>query len=611
DSPALRRYREQLGVVGLVFTSARKHRAWKDGKDVLHLIHPEDPGGIERIKTQLLQLLSTESRLALVAHNIASGTKLALDDLLGTIANRRAALRDIKDGEVAEQKLATFRQNFESVREKFQSATESDVSLLSENLEEANKRNIHLIETIGLLAERELAEFETQDVGKHWKTRRTGYWGYMHDLQRRVANRIFPRVQQMLSDMTEYFAVFVDHFEKQLSVLSSSSQEISEKLDLGATIPFDLTRTLAVSLEKSLVAANDMIAIEEQRIVSFLDDFVSDEVSDKISEARGKVSDIFGRGTTYNQSQEVRLFYTDVKRLLEGALTTHLSERSKAFGRFLVGEARGVPRNALAEVHTTLTSAEQNIKAAAMARISGERDSFERHSSALAEDLSGVIALCSSFLEPIVKPEAIESSAHEALPQTTWTNDAPSYEWIEQIRLAATTTVKRFSLRNSDSGWSFNRIFPASLLTGCMCIALIDPYLSKPHQFRNLKEFLLLAADVAKPKQILIVTSGTWTEGNSANTNIVKQIGEDLFRNFGTNLSVEVDPAIHDRYIVCDHGVLFKLGRGLDIYKPATGLASHRQGNRRVRQTEIDVFAVDEWVKRHEQDVRVLTTQPS
>ena len=41
-----------------------------------------------------------------------------------------------------------------------------------------------------------------------------------------------------------------------------------------------------------------------------------------------------------------------------------------------------------------------------------------------------------------------------------------------------------------------------------------------------------------------------------------------------------------------DHGVLFKLGRGLDVYKPATGLAAHRSASRRVRATEIDVFAL-------------------
>ncbi|WP_159690416.1 dynamin family protein [Cognatazoarcus halotolerans] len=592
DSPAMRRYREQLGVVGLVFTSARKHRDWKDGKAVEHGIHPEDPGGIERMKAQLLKLLSTESRLAMVAHNIASGSKSALDDLLGVITNRRAALRDIRDGEVAEQRLATFRKDFESARQRFQSAAESDVAILRKNLEDADKRNDHLIEAIGLLADRELGAFESTDVGKHWKTRRSGYWGYMHDLQGKVANKIFPRVQQLLSDMTAHFAVFVEHFEKHLSALSSSSGELAEKLDLGATLPFDLTKTLAGSLEKSLAAANDLIAAEEQRIVSFLDDFVSDEVSDKISAAREKVADIFGKGTTYHQSNEVRAFYSEVRNLLQDALTAHLRERGAAFGRFLVVEADGVPRNALAEVDATLAGAEQDIKAAATAHIGGERESFERECDGTVSAILGVVEACTPLLEtpedPVPQPPDVPEK------ERAWTSEygAETEDWFESIQKEATKTRKRLRLNDGDAGWPFEKIFERSLLSGCSRIALIDPYLALPHQVRNLKEFLLVVAEVAKPKEILVVTSATWNEGTGASARIMDEVGTDLFRSFGTSLTIRIDPTIHDRYVVCDHGLLFKLGRGLDIYKPATGLASHRPASRRVRRTDIDVFTV-------------------
>ncbi|EXJ15169.1 hypothetical protein D779_1723 [Imhoffiella purpurea] len=603
DSPAMRRYREQLGVVGLVFTSARKHRDWKDKKDVSHWLHPDDPGGIERMKSQLLELLSTESRLALVAQNIADGTQSTLDDLLAVIENRLTAMRNIKDGEVAEQRLADFRNQFEAARTSFLSAAESDVALLRKNLTDADTRNDLIIETIGLLAERELAEFETHDVGKHWRTRRSGRWGYMYSLQGRVANRIFPRVQQMLSDMTEHFAVFVGHFEKHLSALSASSANLADKLELGETLPFDLTKTLSGSLEKSLSAANELIAAEEQHIISLLDDFVSDEVSDKISAARGKVSNIFGTGTTYSQSLEVRQFYTEVKRLLQEALTVHLRARCGTFAKFLAHEADGVPRNALAEVQATLASAEQDIKAAAMARIGGEREAFEHDCNELSVQLKDVAGACIPFLDGVDSIEVEKSppiTPTSSIPtaESAWVSEAPGRSWIDEVQREAKTTVQRFSLREGDSSWTFGRLFPASLLSGCTRLALIDPYLAKPHQVRNLSEFLLVVAETVKPKEILVITSNTWTEGNGTNVRVTAQFSEDLFRNFGTSLSVDVDTSIHDRYVVCDHGVLFKLGRGLDIYKPATGLAVHRPGNRRVRRTEIDVFAMQEWIDR-------------
>jgi GTPase SAR1 family protein len=599
DSPTMRRYREQLGVVGLVFTSARKHRDWKDGKDIAHRIYPDDPGGIEHMKSQLLQLLSTESRLALVSHNIASGAKAALDDLLGTIANRRAALNGIKDGEVAEQRLATFRVEFEAVREKFQTAAESDVTILRKNLEAANKRNNHLIEAIGLIADRELGDFETNDVGKHWKTRRSGYWGYMHNLQGRVANRIFPRVQELLSDMTGHFASFVEHFEKHLSALSSSSGALAEKLELGASLPFDLTKTLAGSLDKSLSAANELIATEEQRIISFLDDFVSDEVSEKISAAREKVAEVFGKGTTYNQSNEVRVFYAEVRRLLQEALTNHLQERAAAFAEFLAVEADGVPRNSLAEVDATLAGAEQDIKAAATAKIGGERETFERRCEVMVDSIKPVMAACTPLLE--VSEEAADSETDlVATISTVIETKSNSYhvedsevEWLESTQKEAKESLARFRLSDGESGWPLEKIFSRELLSGCVRIALIDPYLAAPHQVRNLKEFLLIVAEASKPKEIVVMTSGTWSDGNGANVRIMEQVATDLFRSYGTVLTIKIDPTIHDRYVVCDHGLVYKLGRGLDIYKPAVGLASHRPASRRVRRTDIDVFATE------------------
>lgn len=600
DSPSMARYREQLGVVGLVFTSARKHRDWKDGKEVDHGIHVDDPGGIERMKAQLLKLLSTESRLALVAHNIASGTKSALDDLLGVIANRRAALRDIKDGEVAERRLATFRGEFESARTRFQSAAEADVEVLRKNLADSDKRNDHLIEMIGLIADKELGAFESSDVGKHWKTRRSGYWGYMHDLQGKVANRIFPRVQQLLSEMTSHFAAFVDHFEKHLSALSGTSSELAGKLDLGETLPFDLTKTLSGSLGKSLAAANELIAAEEQRIISFLDDFVSDEVSDKISAAREKVSDIFGKGTTYHQSSEVRAFYSEVRALLQEALTKHLRERATAFGGFLVVEADGVPRNALSEVDATLAGAEQDIKAAATAHVGGERETFERECDKIGEALTSVMEQCLPLIEP--DDESPEVASQEAPASAPAPRQVPESlleqsgglegEWFERIQSDATETLKRLTLKDGDTEWPYERIFEKGLLAGCTRVALIDPYLALPHQVRNLKEFVLVIAECAKPKELIVVTSSTWNEGTGANVRIMEEVGEDLFRSYGTSLSITVDSTIHDRYVVFDHGVLFKLGRGLDIYKPATGLASHRQASRKVRRTDVDVFVV-------------------
>ncbi len=595
DSPAMRRYREQLGDVGLAFTSAANHRDWQAGKQVDHRIKDQDPGGIEGMKMQLLQLLSSESRLSLVAQNIANGTKSVLEDLIGVISNRRSALKNIKDGEVAEQKLITFRQEFDLARERFQAATLGEFGLLKQNIEVRQKQNSHIVETIGLLAERELTIFESWDVSKHWKTRRSGYWGHMHGLQAKVANRIFPKVQQLLSELTEQFALFANHVEKHLNALSNDGAEIAHRVDVGKGFSLDLTKTLANSLQKSIQAAGELITDEEQRIITFLDDFVSDEVDEKISEAREAVTEVVGRGTTVGQSLQVRAFYGQVKRLLQEALTSHLINRGNAFGNFLVVEADAVPRNAISEVQAVIANAEQDIRAAAMAQIGGQREEFERDCDALIESVNQVAEACNALVvEQVLEADSAQDIVG-ASPLLFEEASSGSGEWYETIMDNATESIERMRLMDGESGWPTERIFKPELLSGCARLVLIDPYLAQHHQIRNLKEFLLVVAEAAKPKEILIVTAGTWNDGNGANIKAVNEAATDLFRNYGTSLTVRVDYTVHDRFVICDHGLLYKLGRGLDFYKPTTGLGSHRPGNRRVRRTDIDILSTSDF----------------
>lgn len=595
DSPSMRRYREQLGDVGLAFTSAINHRDWKAGKHVEHRIHEGDPGGIDSMKAQLLHLLSTESRLSLVAHNITHGTQVALHELITVITNRQTALRDIKDGEVARQRLITFREEFDSARERFQSAALGELDLLKANIKAREKENTHIIETIGLLADKELTAYQMHDVAKHWRTRRSGYWGYMSGLQSRVANKIFPKVQQLLSALTNQFALFADHVEKHLNALSGDANAIADRINVGG-VKLNLTKTLRESLNKSLLAAGEMITDEEGRIVSLLDDFVSDEVDEKISLARERVGNVFGQGTTAAQSRQVSAFYEEVKNLLKFALTDHLVKRSRHFGEILAVKADEVPRNAIAEVQAALANAEQDILAAAMAQIGGEREKFDQECIAISAAIQLVIDECTKFMLAD-GTDVMDHAAEIYIPAQSKPeaiDEVDSRQWFDDIMERATVSVERIRLLDGESGWPVEKIFRAELFSGCSKVVLIDPYLALPHQLRNLKEFLLAVAEAAKPKEIQVVTSGKWNEGNGANIRSMNEAGADLYRNYGTNLSISVDYTIHDRYVICDHGVLYKLGRGLDIYKPATGLAPHRSANRRVRRTDIDVFATED-----------------
>ncbi len=629
DSPAMRRYREQLGNVEIAFTSAVLHRDWKANKAVPYSIDVGDPGGVEKLKTQLLRLLSTESRLALTAQNISIGARSSLIDLQSVLQTKLIAIRDIKDKEVAEQKLSTFRKEFGEASARFEGSVKQQVTLLGDRLKQRREQHGTLIENIALLAEQQIGFFELNDVGRHWRSRRSGYWGYMHDFQNKVANRIFPKVQQMLGEYTESFADFTKSFEVHLNTLSSDGAQISDSLQIGASLPFDVTSKLHESLERSLQSAQELISAEELRVSALLEEFVTDEVSERIDERRKKVADIWGTGTTRSQESEVREFYREVKALLSDALEQHLRGRAADFSGFLVIEAEGAPRDALDEVQILLEQASDNIRAAATALIAGQKETAQALVAAIVDDFKGVLVQAEELLQvkaialdasmklgavdmvPVkgdLRPseeEVIASSVASAKDTAQSAEIAISNgqagpidqsvddeSWFERVQNEATVAVNRMRLTDGTTGWPFEKIFHEAWIKGALRIRLIDPFLAQPHQIRNLREFLLHIAEVCRPKKIEVITSFNSLELTSNQDRALDDYASDLFESYGVSLSLTRTEGLHDRYLILGHGVVFKLGRGLDIYKPATGLAAHRPANRRVRETGIDVFAV-------------------
>jgi signal recognition particle receptor subunit beta len=636
DSPAMRRYREQLGDVQIAFTSAKLHRDWKAGKPTPCVIQSDDPGGVEQLKSQLLYMLSTESRLAMVAQGIAAGARSALLDLQSVLNAKLLAIRDIKDREVAEQKLRSFRDEFGQASQRFDVAVTEQVTLLGDRLEVRARQNRSSLEAIALLAERELVAFELNDVARHWRTRRSGYWGHMADFQTRVANRIFPKVQEMLSEYTDTFADFARGFETHLDRLSAEGTRIAKSLELGTSLPFDVTSKLKDSLEKSLSRAQELIVAKELEVNKLLSDFVDDEVSDRIDQAREKVSDIWGAGTTVKQSGEVQAFYSEVKALLAEALQTYLKDSIQDFGAFLVTEAQVAPRDALAEVNILLEQADDNIRAAATALVVGQKQATEDLVATIKGEHDEVLTRASSLLADGDAPTAqqgLHASLSDAAPpdapiSAKTEQDAPAAaveappasrsapapqpvhapvadthsegafelssegDWAEQVQTAAQVTLERIRLNNGEKAWPYDRVFPARYLKGAVRIRLIDGYLADPHQLRNLGEFLLHLAESARPKEVEVLTKFADVDAAARQDRVVGNLAEELFRDYGVALNLRRDSDVHDRFLVMDHGVLFKLGRGLDFYKPAIGLARHRPDLREVRKSEVDVFCV-------------------
>lgn len=120
---SIQRFREQLTSVEIAFTSATNHRARVKGERVEHPILANDPGGFDAVKLTLFRILSTESRLAATKRTIEQGAKLILSEMLSAIEKRRLVVEGIRNREAAEEKLATFRRQFEEAGRRFAKVT--------------------------------------------------------------------------------------------------------------------------------------------------------------------------------------------------------------------------------------------------------------------------------------------------------------------------------------------------------------------------------------------------------------------------------------------------------------------------------------------------------
>jgi GTPase Era involved in 16S rRNA processing len=597
---SLHRYQEQLGEVPIAFTSARLHRDWKEKKNLPFVITPSDPGGVEQLKADLLKLLSTESRLALTAENIIKGASHQLLELQSVLQNKLQSLQITQNKEVAEQKLKTFHGEFGEARKGFARTVEQQIQLLTERLSEQPQRDEVLLSLIAALAEQPLSAIESDDMGRHWKTRRYGGWGHLSGLQGSTAGLIFPRVQQLLDTRTALFSNYAQRFEEALLRLSKSSEEISERLELGTNVPMDVSGKLKGVLKRSMQNAQEMIAIEERKVQQLLDDFVTDSVADRVSEKRRLVADIWETGTTVRQNEQIKSFYREVKLLLTDALQSYLKESSYRFGEFLLAEAKAAPRDALDSVDVLLEQAADNILAAATLHLSGQTEEATVAISGINNELLATLDRFRTVMPE--SPTVVEKSITSAQPSSKTPIAAPTKaasdfnvmsdcaDWANEVQAAATVCISRLQLQEGSIGWSYEKLFESRFLKGAVQLSLIDPHLSKANQLRNLQEFLMHVAEAAKPKAIEIVTSNLDGEIIAQQNRVLNEVSKDLFQQFGVALTVRRENGLHDRFLRLNHGVLFKLGRGLDVYKPATGLAAHRPASRHVRATEIDVF---------------------
>jgi hypothetical protein len=513
------------------------------------------------------------------------------------------------DKEVAEQKLGSFREKLKIAIDKFQNITEEDSEVFSLTLQSNKTLANVLIDNIALQSEAILSSYETDDAGRHWRTRRSGYWGYMHQLQARVANAIFPKVSDLLNNQTNHFINHFDKFRIHLNSFSNRSEDIAKEVELGSEIHIGVESRLSAFMDQTLSQTESLIEVEQSKILCLLDSFVSEDVEENISIARNKVTDIWGKGTTIVQNKEVRAFYHEVKSILRRALVEHLWNRHDEYTAYLSSVAKQLPRRAISETEAELANAEQNIRAAATASIQGQKEQFEQLSSSLITAIQVVVneivaVFGVEYISNNIVPagdypcddddktpvETTKEKYSEPVASTQALAVAQTCDELRALIQEATKFEKRFVLYSGRSGVSYKKIFTNEYIKNCKSALLIDPYLHKPHQIRNLIEFIDSLLSETKLRTLYIETGIIQNDDIKHGSSDLDSLSEQAFKQAGLTIEVSRVVDCHDRFAIFDNGVVYKLGRGLDIFKPAMGLASKNQEVRKVRDCTIDVF---------------------
>lgn len=393
DSVPMKSYREQLGEIEIVFTSARNHRDATRNKAVPYPIFPDDAGGLKKFNSVMERVLSSESRIAVVYWQLNSGIQTIIEDFEKTNKKLVDMCDSKTDKEVTERALSIFRDEVEELSKDFIASTKVHHETLKQRFSAQKELVAAKIENISLRAERVLAALETNDIGLSWQWRRHRGWGYMNGLQAQVANQIFPSVAELLHTRTEDFAVYIKSFGESLLALSN-------KLASPGSID-EVNLNIKVQLEGFLKKAeenlNSISANEQKNIIKLLDQFVTDAVAERLSNSRKAVSAIAGKGTKDRQAATVRDFYDEIKKILTDAVETHVLNRHTEYAAFLLTEAEQLPFRALQYVK------EEIIRARAGMLLSGPSEglSVKDVANKTIKELEDLYSELNSFAEAL------------------------------------------------------------------------------------------------------------------------------------------------------------------------------------------------------------------
>ena len=549
----------------------------------IHLIsatfHSEgdrERGGIDAVRDGLYKILSTSHRFEQSRQILTDRLESSLVRLRDRFSERLNAIESDYDPNKVKEEIESIRTALDQHLSFFADEAASLVELLGQRQGASFLTLPLVLDNVSLQAREVLGETERTDIGRHWRTRRAGYWGYLHDLQVRIADRIFPVVESRLNELRSHLDEFMRSLSARLEALQVSVRKLEEEHRLSGLKPMALAeaqRPVFDDLEKRFTQHR-----EEARdsIVNRLEDFVTEEVTARLEEARVSVSGVAGTGTAARQGREVQAFYGRVKLLLSQALREHLEKRTREFAVAIIENAKSVaPRIREA----TLAMIDQRIEAI-KSRLSIASEDEKQRVVAYLQEMYG---LARNFAaEPTT---TIEPPPHPAAP-TAMASGAGN----DEVAQPAVLQPVHYEIADGATGYTYERIF-RPYLDNAEVIEIDDAYIRKPYQVDNFVRFCALAIRLAAVRKIELRTGTAFGEDLDEADSRLETLRRQLAAR-GVAMSFSRDAKLHDREIRLSNGWIIKIGRGLDIYYPPESWVSIEAADfslRRCKQTKVDV----------------------
>lgn len=326
-------YLRQLLDIKVNFTSAHYYSEAKKEKDATAAREKRAQSGIDLLRKDLAMMLAQSERIVRARDLLNEATKRVAERTFRTFVTRRDSVASEFNIERVRTQLAQIDNVLTSKLVGFETRMQEQVRLFRDQ-NQANQSLAQAQITLAVSQAQDVItrEFEMTDMGRHWKTRRNYGWGMLSDIQHKVANRIFPQVEQFLRNYTARFhgmlaitRIDLERFEVTVSDIEATNGLEKEMQPLGLTSVFDQ------SYQQKLKDLEELLGLQRNGIISRLDNFISDEVGDKIDAARELVADEWGRGTTVRQNSHIRNFYAFLHREIQRELEAYLRTSLEAF----------------------------------------------------------------------------------------------------------------------------------------------------------------------------------------------------------------------------------------------------------------------------------------